>query len=77
MKVHELIAKLQTMPQDADVVYALYSDYSEMEAEDVQYVSADEKRIAKRRGEIVRCDPRWVPPNESVEWVSVVCFPGN
>jgi len=50
MTVAELIAKLQTMPQDVEVVYDLFSDVTELREDEVKLVTADSCEIAKRNG---------------------------
>lgn len=48
MTVQELIAKLQTMPPDADVIYRCCSDWDLLEADEVELRTAEEsERLAK------------------------------
>lgn len=57
MTVSELVAKLQTMPPDAVVVYKMFSDYLILEADDIGLQTAEEAKavddawIDKRKAE--------------------------
>ena len=67
MKVGSLIKLLQTYPEDTDVIYSLYSEYTILKAEDIYLIEAGEPR-----------EDGWVsearPDKPSPQYV---CFPGN
>lgn len=44
MTVAELISHLQTLPQDARVIYRCCSDWAEMEPEEVKFLPATESK---------------------------------
>jgi hypothetical protein len=93
MTVAELIALLQTMPQDAPVIYPMYSEYTELRPDEVRLIKAEDKRIVWREqngymyyypsdfagGPTPKWNPNYKPQyaNEQPKFVTVVMFPGN
>lgn len=77
MKVHELIAKLQLMLQDAIVIYQRCSTYTMLEDDEPRIATAESKQIALYNGEYMDLLPKWIPQGATVEYVTAVAFPGN
>lgn len=77
MKVHELITKLQAMPQDAIVIYRRCSTYTTLEGDEPRIITAESKTIAFYNGEYMEVPERWIPKGETVKYVTAVTFPGN
>ncbi len=77
MTVAELIAKLQTYPPDAVVIYDYCSDYAEMEHEDVTLYLADEQLICWRsQNGYMGYRAAWFQ-GETPDFRTVVHFPGT
>lgn len=76
MTVAELIEKLKTMPQEAVVIYALYSDYSALEADDIELHLASEEKV-KYRGNRFSNVQSFEKAQEALDYRDVVIFPGN
>lgn len=71
MTVAELIDHLSSLPQDAQVVYALYSEFDVLDACEIAV-----KRLALWKGKYLRPNERhW--PDGKINLVTVVVFPGN
>lgn len=77
MTVRELIAKLQTMPQDAAVLYRCCSDYSILESGEIVLRKADDELVALRGGKHMTLTRKQYPANETPVFVDAVIFPGN
>lgn len=67
MKVAELITHLQTLPQDFEVVYCLFSERVQMKANEIEIVEA-----CQPRPDGLVQDKRPDMPTQLY-----VCFPGN
>lgn len=79
MTVKELIEKLKTFPEDAYVVYRLYSDISGMNDEEIKFFTAADRQVVKRNGDFMTYE-KWFWPAEKEEkpvYVDAVLFPGN
>lgn len=79
MTVKELIDHLGTMPQDAIVLYKQYSDFSVLEAEEIELILARSGGAFKRNG-LYKSSEDWSDKNKEDpgnEPVTVVVFPGN
>jgi hypothetical protein len=69
--VAQLIAHLQTLPQDMQVIYTCCSDYSALEIEDISIVKAVDKDFYVMR-------PHRTMSKENVSKLDqYVLFPGN
>lgn len=79
MTVAELVTHLQTLPQDLKVIYRCCSDYDDLEADEIDVVLAEDKKIVKHHNLInTHRDYRsWEHKTMVPEFVSVVVFPGN
>jgi hypothetical protein len=91
MKVADLIAYLQTMPPDADVIYVCCSDYQALDAESIRLFKAEEQKIVLRQNHYMDYyASHWgrgparpgtlsqiYPLSEEPVFVTAVCFPGN
>lgn len=76
MTVQELIAVLQNMPQDAEVVYRCASDYTALEPEQVRLFKAEEKVIVKHNTSLMEYDPYLYRDGTKPDFRTVVAFPG-
>lgn len=77
MTVKELIAHLQTFSPDAEVIYRLYSDYHDLEREQVSLVSGVRKSSADY---IMDAPDEWRGTMSAEDRANIkpyVCFPGN
>ncbi len=78
MTVKDLIAILSEMPQDAVVIYDLFSEHEKMETEDVElFLSVDKKMMLRPDGRYMEVRSEWLANNKDGEFVTVVNFPGN
>lgn len=72
MKVKELIEILSGKDPDLEVIYELYSDYSDLHEDDITYVQLVDKGYYKERYYI-----RQYPDDAKPELTTYLCFPGN
>jgi hypothetical protein len=89
MNVKELIAKLQTMPPDAEVIYRCCSDWAILNADSVELKTAEESKaehvtsrfgyggIVYRGGRFCDGYPKSQYGDEKPVYRTVVTFPGN
>lgn len=81
MIVSELISHLQTMPQDATVIYSFHSEMTVMNIDDVTYRPASEERYVLRpentEETVFEYNARHWPPGKTPQFVGVVEFPGK
>lgn len=83
MTVAELIAKLQSVPQDSVVLYRAYSDYQALQDDDlITYSKDDQDGIVCHHGHWMRCKEAWKDGAAAAEvalvkTVNAVVFPGN
>jgi len=90
MTVCELVGKLLTFPLDVVVLYRACSDWSELQPNEVELVTADKKEIIFREeSRYTDYNPRWFQPAQARSWshgryegeqpkfVTVVTLPGN
>ena len=62
MTVKELIEKLQTLPQDAPVVYRFCSEWTLLDEEQVDIMTAEEKGVINDGGmNYMNYRPEWGP----------------
>lgn len=90
VKVSELIAHLQTLPQDAVVLYRCMSDYAELENEFIDLKKGKKGKIICHHGHYMQAEEHWFDPNypgypygkpndlpSAPKYVTAVVFPGN
>lgn len=85
MTVKELIALLQTTPQDALVTQTLFSDYKELEPGDISVMDGprpDGSGLIRHHGHLMWMHGNWWPKHEGEkpakpEYVKAVHFNGN
>lgn len=78
MTVAELITVLQKMPQDVEVLYRCCSDWTVLEAEQVQVNLAESREIVYRKANgYSDYNERWAPKDIPLEFRTVVTLPGN
>lgn len=78
MTVKELIAELQTMPQDAQVIYACYSEYDLLNEGDITLHKPSDKKIELRKENgYLRYRDRWHREGDKIVFPEVVVFPGS
>ena len=66
MTVAELIAKLSTLPPDAVVLYRCCSDWSELESDEIDLVTAEASEEVARKLAAERPDFRGIVPDAVV-----------
>ena len=75
--VAQLVEHLLRMPQDARVIYSIYSGFEDLDLDLVCVWTLDEDGgIIEHDGHLMFCDPDWDPlPSEP--FLTCVHFPGN
>lgn len=81
MTVRELIAHLQTLPQDYLVAYQCCSDSAKLEAEEITVIHATDKRVIQHHNmpDMIRDYREWEHHKSGPipHFIDVVMFPGN
>jgi hypothetical protein len=87
MIVSELIEHLKTFPQDALVIATMFSDYEQLEVEDITLIRAEDSKSAgkgliRHNGHLMDLQEGWWPKSEGPkptepEYITAVHFPGN
>ncbi len=88
MTAAALIAKLQTYPPDAIVLYQAYSDYQPLESDQVSVIGPEgwttktyrgpvTNRLICRKGHYMLCEDEWIEPDDVQPPLTAVIFPGN
>lgn len=78
MTTSELISLLQTMPPDAVVIRRQFSDYVEIEADDValwkdgKLTPDNGSFLVEHQGRIMFVRPHWIPPGEAPKPLTAV-----
>lgn len=79
MIVKELIDCLSKYPSDATVIYQRWSEQASMDADDIEHISAESKRIIERNSTYMHFyEDQWDYKRDGQpKFENVVMFPGN